>query len=56
MEIVLATHGSRRFAGRLDRRQQESDQHSDDGDDDEEFDEGKASFARFEFALFDFAS
>ncbi len=47
MEIVLATHGSRRFAGRLNGRQKESDHDTDDGDDDQEFDEGKAAFARF---------
>ena len=50
MEIVFATHSSRRFAGRLNGRQKESDHDTDDGDDDQEFDEGKAAFARFRFA------
>ena len=50
MEIVLAAHGSRRFAGGLDCRQKESDHDTDDGDDDQEFDEGKAAIARFRFA------
>ena len=42
LEIVLALRAARRFAGRLNRRQQQGDQDADDRDHDQQFDERKA--------------
>jgi hypothetical protein len=41
--VARAGHASGRFAGGLDRRQEESNEHADDGDNDKEFDEGETS-------------
>ena len=40
-EIVRATRLSSRFAGSLDRGQEQGHEHADDRDDDEQFDERK---------------
>ena len=42
LEIVLALIAARRFAGRLNRRQQKCHQDADDRDHDQHFDERKA--------------
>lgn len=42
VQVVFAAHRPGRFAGSLDRWQEQSDEDSDNGDHDQEFDEGKA--------------
>jgi hypothetical protein len=46
LHVVAAAHSPRRFAGRLDRRQQQPDHHPDDGDHHEQFDEREATSNR----------
>ena len=41
--VVQALSAARRFAGGLDGRQQQRDQHADDGDDHQQFDERKGT-------------
>ena len=41
LDVVRALHTARRFTGRLNRRQKQTDEDADDGDDDEELDKGK---------------
>ena len=45
LEVVLALGAAGRFAGGLNRRQQQRDQDADDRDDDQQFDERKAAVA-----------
>ena len=46
LHVVRALHPTRGFAGRLNRREKQTDQNTDDGDNDEKFDEGKTVSAR----------
>jgi hypothetical protein len=39
LEVVTATHATRGFPSRLNRRKQESHQNANDGDDDQQFNE-----------------
>ena len=45
LHVVRALHSSCGFAGRLDGRQQKSDEHADDGNDNEEFNKSERLFA-----------
>ena len=46
LEIVAALHAASRFAGKLYRGEQQSDQDPDNGDDDEQLDESKSMTGR----------
>jgi hypothetical protein len=43
LQIIGALDSPGGFSGRLDRRQQQGNQHGDNGDDDEQFDQGEGS-------------
>ena len=45
LQVVVALGPPRRFAGRLDRGQQQRDQDADDGDHDQQFNQRKAGQA-----------